>query len=119
MSFLWMTLIGLMAGALAKLLMPEKDMRSLLILGIGGSLIAGGILYADRQAIGFVAPVCGAVALLAIYRGTAVKPATPAAFRGTAVKSAAPAAFRGTAVKSATPAAQKAVQEEEDFRRAA
>ena len=97
MSFLWMVIIGLMAGAVAKLLMPEEDVRSLLILGIGGSLIAGGMLYADRQAIGFVAPVCGAIALLAIYRATAVMPATPAAQKP----------------------AQKAVQEEEDFRRAA
>lgn len=101
MSFLWMIIIGLMAGAVAKLLMPEEDVRSLLILGIGGSLIAGTMLYADRQAIGFVAPVCGAVALLAIYRGMAVKPARP------------------SAQKPAQKLAQKPVQREEDFRRAA
>ncbi len=103
MSFLWMIIIGLMAGALAKLLMPGEDGRSLLILGTGGSLIAGGMLYADRLAIGFVAPVCGAIALLAIYRAITVKPAAPAAQKH----------------KQFRRAAQKAVQQEEDFRRAA
>jgi len=102
MSFLWMVIIGLMAGAVAKLLMPEEDVRPLLILGIGGSLIAGGMLYANRQAIGFGAPVCGAVALLAIYRGMAVKPARPAA------------------QKPVLKFVQKPVhKKEEDFRRAA
>jgi len=108
MSFLWMIVIGLMAGALAKLLMPREDVRSLLILGIGGSLIAGGMLYADRQVIGFVAPVCGAVALLGIYGGTAVKPAI----------AAQKPAIRGVQ-KPAIRATQKAAQKEEDFRRAA
>ena len=105
MSFLWMIIIGLMAGAVAKILMPEEDVRSLLILGIGGSLIAGGMLYADRQAIGFVAPVCGAVALLAIYRGMAVKPARPSAQK--------------PAQKPVLKFVQKPVHKEEDFRRAA
>jgi len=104
MSFLWMIIIGLMAGALAKLLMPGEVGRSLLILGIGGSLIAGGMLYADRLAIGFVAPVCGAIALLAIYRATAAKPAIAA---------------QKPVIRAVPKPGIRATHKEEDFRRAA
>ena len=44
LNFLWMCLIGLVAGALAKLIMPGKDPGGIIItmlLGIAGSLLAG------------------------------------------------------------------------------
>ena len=42
MSILWTILIGLAAGALAKLIMPGKDPGGIIItilLGIGGSVV--------------------------------------------------------------------------------
>ncbi len=44
LHFLWMCLIGLVAGALAKLIMPGKAPGGIIItmlLGIAGSLLAG------------------------------------------------------------------------------
>jgi uncharacterized membrane protein YeaQ/YmgE (transglycosylase-associated protein family) len=76
MHILWMLLIGLVIGALAKLAMPGRDPGGVIItmlLGIAGSVIAGAIghaagWYAQGQPAGFVASVLGAVLLLAIYR---------------------------------------------------
>ena len=84
MSFLWMLLIGLVVGALAKLVMPGKDPGGILItilLGIAGSLIAGFIgsslgYYRTgydgygtyREAPGIIASVIGAVLVLLVYR---------------------------------------------------
>ena len=69
-------IIGLIAGAIAKLLMPGKDPGGWIItilLGIAGSFLAHFIgramgWYADGEAVGFVASVIGAVILLALYR---------------------------------------------------
>lgn len=44
LSFIWMCLIGLVAGALAKLIMPGRDPGGIFItmlLGIAGSIVAG------------------------------------------------------------------------------
>lgn len=75
-SFLGMCLIGLIAGALAKWIMPGKDPGGLLItmlLGIAGSLLAGFLgrmlgWYQPGEGAGFITSVVGAIALLAIYR---------------------------------------------------
>lgn len=43
-SFLWWLIIGLIAGALARLILPGKDPMSLLatlVLGMAGSIIGG------------------------------------------------------------------------------
>ena len=69
-------IIGLIAGAIAKLLMPGKDPGGWIItilLGIAGSFLAHFIgramgWYADGEAVGFVASVIGAIILLALYR---------------------------------------------------
>jgi uncharacterized membrane protein YeaQ/YmgE (transglycosylase-associated protein family) len=69
-------LIGFLAGAVAKLLMPGKDPGGLIIttlLGIAGSIVARylGIalgLYNSTDSAGFIASVIGAVLLLAVYR---------------------------------------------------
>ena len=69
-------LIGFLAGAVAKLLMPGKDPGGLIIttlLGIGGSIVARYLgmaigLYNSTDSAGFIASVIGAVILLAIHR---------------------------------------------------
>jgi uncharacterized membrane protein YeaQ/YmgE (transglycosylase-associated protein family) len=74
--FLWMCLIGLLAGAVAKLVMPGRDPGGILItmlLGIAGSVVAGFLgralgLYREGQAAGFLMSVLGAILLLVVYR---------------------------------------------------
>jgi uncharacterized membrane protein YeaQ/YmgE (transglycosylase-associated protein family) len=76
MSILWMIIIGLVVGALAKLLMPGRDPGGVLmtiLVGICGSILAGSTgraigWYAEGQPAGFIASVFGAILLLAIYR---------------------------------------------------
>jgi uncharacterized membrane protein YeaQ/YmgE (transglycosylase-associated protein family) len=76
MSILWMIIIGLVVGALAKLLMPGRDPGGVLmtiLVGICGSILAGITgraigWYAEGQPAGFIASVFGAILLLAIYR---------------------------------------------------
>lgn len=76
LSFLSMCFIGLIAGALAKLIMPGKDPGGLLItmlLGIAGSVLAGFLgrmlgWYAEGQRAGLIMSVIGAILLLAAYR---------------------------------------------------
>jgi len=76
MQFLWMCLIGLIAGALAKLIMPGRDPGGIFItmlLGIAGSLLAGFLgrslgWYQDGQGAGLILSVVGAILLLAVYR---------------------------------------------------
>lgn len=82
-SLLWELIIGLVIGAVAKLLMPGKDGGGIWItmaLGIAGSLLAtylGRFLgwYAEGQAAGFIMSVVGAIVLLLIYRLIRKKPA--------------------------------------------
>jgi uncharacterized membrane protein YeaQ/YmgE (transglycosylase-associated protein family) len=76
MNILWAIIIGLIVGALAKLVMPGRDGGGILmtiVLGIAGSLIAGFIgrsmgLYDRGEGAGIFASIVGAVLLLAIYR---------------------------------------------------
>jgi uncharacterized membrane protein YeaQ/YmgE (transglycosylase-associated protein family) len=71
-----MIVIGLLAGALAKLIMPGKDPGGIIVtmlLGIAGSVVAGFLgraigWYGEGEAAGFIASVIGAIILLAIYR---------------------------------------------------
>ena len=76
MHIIWMCIIGLIAGALAKLIMPGKDPGGIIItmlIGIAGSLIAGFLgralgWYAEGEGAGFLMSVVGAIILLAVYR---------------------------------------------------
>ena len=76
MSFIWAIIIGLIVGALAKLIMPGRDPGGIIVtilLGIAGSLVATWIgqavhWYRPGQGAGFIASIIGAVILLAIYR---------------------------------------------------
>src|SRR4051812_7731156 len=70
-------IVGLLVGALAKLVMPGKDPGGILVtmaLGIGGSFLAGflgsslGIYHATDAGPGLIASVIGAVLILAVYR---------------------------------------------------
>lgn len=73
---IWTLIVGLIVGALAKLLMPGKDPGGFIItmlLGVAGAFIAHLIgvnlgWYVSGEPAGFVASVVGAVILLAIYR---------------------------------------------------
>ena len=75
MQLIWTLVIGLVVGALAKLLMPGKDPGGFILtmlLGIAGSFVgtyAGRMLglYSEGQSAGFIMSVIGALILLAIY----------------------------------------------------
>lgn len=76
MFILWMLIVGLVVGALAKLLMPGRDPGGIFItmlLGVAGALLAGFLgrslgWYAENESAGLIASVLGAVLLLGIYR---------------------------------------------------
>lgn len=76
MSFIYTVLIGLAAGAVAKLIMPGKDPGGWIVttlLGIAGAVVAKYLgqlvgLYAEGDAAGFIGAVVGAVILLGAYR---------------------------------------------------
>ncbi|HEX7741110.1 MAG TPA: GlsB/YeaQ/YmgE family stress response membrane protein [Sphingobium sp.] len=76
MELLGWIIVGLFAGALARLVMPGRDPGGCVVtilLGIAGALLAGyvgGLLgvYAPGERASFIAAVLGAIAVLAIYR---------------------------------------------------
>ena len=71
-----MIVVGLIVGALAKLIMPGRDPGGIIVtilLGIAGSVVAGLVgravgWYSEGQPAGFIASIIGAIILLAIYR---------------------------------------------------
>ena len=75
-TIIWTLIIGLVIGAVAKLLMPGKDPGGCIItilLGIAGAFVAGYIgrvvgWYQPGQPAGFIASVIGAMILLLLYR---------------------------------------------------
>ena len=76
MHILITLIVGLIVGALAKLIMPGKDPGGIIVtilLGIAGAFIAGLLghalgWYQVGDGPGIIASVIGAVILLAIYR---------------------------------------------------
>jgi len=76
LHLLWEAIIGLIVGAVAKLLMPGKDPGGILItmlIGVAGSVLASFLgraagWYAAGQSAGFIMSVIGAIILLLIYR---------------------------------------------------
>jgi uncharacterized membrane protein YeaQ/YmgE (transglycosylase-associated protein family) len=76
MHFIWTLIIGLLAGVVAKLLMPGRDPGGFIIttvLGMAGALLAKylGVMlgfYDKTDSAGFLAAVVGAVIILAVYR---------------------------------------------------
>ena len=71
MSIIWMILVGLIAGALAKLIMPGRDPGGIIItivLGIAGSLLGGFLFGGNDGRVGIIGSIVGALILLFIYR---------------------------------------------------
>jgi uncharacterized membrane protein YeaQ/YmgE (transglycosylase-associated protein family) len=72
---LWVIIIGLVIGVVAKLLMPGRDPAGYIItilLGIAGSIVGTFIgraveVYSQGESAGFIMSVIGAIVLLAIY----------------------------------------------------
>jgi uncharacterized membrane protein YeaQ/YmgE (transglycosylase-associated protein family) len=79
MEILWMLIIGLVVGALAKLLMPGRDPGGIIItmlIGVAGALLAGFLgrsmgWYGEGEGAGFLASIVGAILLLVLYRAVA------------------------------------------------
>ena len=75
-AILWTLIIGLIVGAIAKLLTPGRDPGGCIItilLGVAGAFVAGYLgrlagWYQPGQPAGFIASIIGAVILLLIYR---------------------------------------------------
>jgi len=77
MGFLWTLIIGLVVGAIAKLLMPGKDPGGVIVtmlIGVAGALLAGflgralGWYTNPGEAPGIIASIIGAMILLLLYR---------------------------------------------------
>ncbi len=75
-GFLGWIIIGGLAGALAKWIMPGRDPGGCLVtilLGVAGALLAGFIgnaigWYSQGEAGGFIAATLGAILILWLYR---------------------------------------------------
>jgi uncharacterized membrane protein YeaQ/YmgE (transglycosylase-associated protein family) len=75
MHWLWVVLIGLIVGALAKFIMPGKDPGGFIVtilIGIAGSVVATWLGRAigwggEGQSAGFIMSLLGAILLLGIY----------------------------------------------------
>ncbi len=71
-SWLYIALIGFLAGLIARALKPGNNRLGLIfttLLGIGGALLAGGFgrymgWYAAGEPAGFVGAIVGAIAIL-------------------------------------------------------
>jgi uncharacterized membrane protein YeaQ/YmgE (transglycosylase-associated protein family) len=83
MGIIWTLIIGLLAGIVAKFLMPGKDPGGFFItmaLGVAGAFVASYLgqavgWYQAGEGAGFIGAVVGAIILLLIYR-LVRKPAT-------------------------------------------
>jgi len=80
MGLLWALVVGLIVGALAKLVMPGRDPGGIIVtmlLGVAGSFLAlligrsMGMYGVHDDAPGIIASTLGAVLLLAGYRALA------------------------------------------------
>ena len=76
MGFIWTIIIGLIAGAIAKFIMPGRDPGGIIItilLGIVGALVATWLgqaigWYRAGEGAGLIGAVVGAVIVLVVYR---------------------------------------------------
>jgi uncharacterized membrane protein YeaQ/YmgE (transglycosylase-associated protein family) len=84
MGIIWTIIIGGLAGALAKLLMPGKDPGGFIVtilLGIAGAFVATYLgqaigWYEAGEGAGFIGAVVGAIIILVGYRMIAKRDAT-------------------------------------------
>ena len=80
MSFIWWLIVGLIAGALARLIMPGRDPMGIIatiLLGIVGSVVGGLVSWAiwgnnngRFQPAGLLLSILGAIIVLWIWRMT-------------------------------------------------
>ena len=78
MGIIGWILFGLVAGVIAKLIMPGKDPGGFIVtilLGIAGALVGGFLgralgLYGEGEGAGMLMSIGGAILLLLIYRMT-------------------------------------------------
>ncbi|HJQ84732.1 MAG TPA: GlsB/YeaQ/YmgE family stress response membrane protein [Candidatus Binatia bacterium] len=76
MGILAWIIVGLIVGAIAKLVMPGRDPGGIFVtiaLGIAGAFVGGAIgralgVYGPDEPAGWLMSIGGAVALLALYR---------------------------------------------------
>lgn len=74
MEILWFVLIGLAAGAVARLILPGRDPIGIIgtaLLGIAGAVVGGLVVRAvtdGNEGVGFLGAVLTAAALLFLYR---------------------------------------------------
>ncbi len=76
LGWIWAAIIGLVVGALAKLIMPGRDPGGFfvtMLIGIAGALLATFLgrqlgLYHEGQSAGFIGSLIGAIILLALWR---------------------------------------------------
>ncbi|HYD32921.1 MAG TPA: GlsB/YeaQ/YmgE family stress response membrane protein [Azospirillaceae bacterium] len=76
MGIIWTIIIGLLAGIVAKLLMPGRDPGGFIIttlLGIAGAFVATYLgqavgWYRAGEGAGLIGAVVGAIVILVIYR---------------------------------------------------
>lgn len=88
MSIIWQLLVGLIIGAIARLLLPGKEAISggalgwliTALIGMGGALlgtlIARSLWRGDDYTAGWIMSIIGAVLLLLLYRFVAGKMAS-------------------------------------------
>ena len=75
LHFIWEGIIGLVVGAVAKLIMPGKDPGGIIVtmlIGVAGSVVASNLgnavgWYKEGESAGFIMSVVGAVLLLGAY----------------------------------------------------
>jgi len=75
MQYIWMALVGLVVGFIARALHPGRDNLGLImtaVLGIAGSFVANFVgqaigWYKAGESAGFIASVIGAIVLLVVY----------------------------------------------------
>lgn len=76
MEFLWTIIVGLVVGAIAKLMMPGRDPGGVIItilLGVAGAVLGTLVgqalnLYENNEGAGLIMSVLGAVVILGLYR---------------------------------------------------
>ena len=71
MGIIGMIIIGLIAGAIAKLIMPGRDPGGIIVtilLGIAGSLVGGFLFGGSDGRVGIIGSIVGALILLGLYR---------------------------------------------------